>query len=86
MPQRSDTHISDIWLVGIKDSQDGGSVGGLVGTFANAEYEQGLGTFNNRVNKAMTRFAKFDFVTACKITRQGVRDNVRIFESPCKHL
>ena len=44
-------------LVGIKDSQDGGSVGGLVGTFANAEYEQGLGTFNNRVDQAMARLA-----------------------------
>ena len=69
MPQLPDTHYSDIWLVGVKDSQDGGSVGGLVGAFANAEYEQGLGTFNNCVNEAMARFAKLDFVTACKVTR-----------------
>lgn len=69
MPQRSDTHISDIWLVRVKDSQDGDSVGGLVGAFANAEHEQGLGTFNNCVNKAVARFAKLDFVAACKITR-----------------
>jgi hypothetical protein len=69
MPQLSDTHYSDIRLVGIEDSQDGGSVGGLVGAFTNAEHEQGLGTFNNCVNEAMARFAKLDFVTACKITR-----------------
>ena len=69
MPQASDTPISDIWLGRVKDSQDGGSVGGLVGAFANAEHEQGLGTFNNCVNEAMARFAKLDFVTACNITR-----------------
>ena len=69
MPQQSNTHISDIWLVGIEDSHDGRSVGGLVGAFANAEYEQGLGTFNNRVNQAMARLPWPDFVAACKITR-----------------
>ena len=69
MPQLSDTHYSDIWLVGFKDSQNGSSIGGLVGAFANAEHEQGLGTFNNCVNEAMARLAKLDFVTACKITR-----------------
>ena len=69
MPQTSDTPISDIGLVGIEDSQDGRSVGGLIGAFANAEYEQGLGTLNNCVNEAMARLAKLDFVTACKITR-----------------
>ena len=52
-----DTPISDIWLGRVKDSQDGGSVGGLIGPFANAEHEQGLGTFNNCVNEAMARFA-----------------------------
>jgi hypothetical protein len=57
MPQQTDTHYSDIGLVRVKDSQDGSSVGGLVSAFANAEYEQGLGTFDNRVNKAMARFA-----------------------------
>jgi hypothetical protein len=57
MPQLSDTHISDIWLVRVKDSQDGGSVGGLVGAFANAEYEQGLGALDHGVNQTMARLA-----------------------------
>lgn len=86
MPQRSNTHISDIWLVRVENSNDGGSVGSLVGALANAEHEQGLGIFNNRVDKAMAGFAKLNFVTARKFTRQGVRDSVRIFKSPCKDL
>jgi hypothetical protein len=57
MPQHLDTHISDIGLARFKDSRNRGSVGSLVGAFADAEHEQGLGTFNNRVDKAMARFA-----------------------------
>ncbi len=86
MPQPSDTHFSEIWLFGVKDSQDGSLISSLVGAFANAEHEQGLGILNNRVNKAMAGFAKLDFVTARKFTRQGVCDSVRIFKSPCKDL
>ena len=66
MPQPSDTHISEIWL---KDSQDGSLISSLVGAFANAEYEQGLGALDHGVNQTMARFTKFDFVATCKITR-----------------
>jgi hypothetical protein len=57
MPQPSDTHFSEIWLFGVKDSQDGSLISSLVGAFANSEYEQGLGALDHGVNQTMARLA-----------------------------